>query len=87
MTEQVKVQCAQSARTFTDRGFRLTVGGYPPAMSPIEQFIDRVEVSITDAVDDLDDEETARLYADVLDVEQRLETLRDALTVLAAARF
>jgi hypothetical protein len=56
-------------------------------MSPIEEFIDEVEVSITDAVESLDDEETARLYAEVLDVEQRLGALRDALTVLAAARF
>jgi hypothetical protein len=59
-------------------------GGYPPAMSPIEQLIDEVEVSITDAVDSLDDEESARLYAEVLDFEQRLEALRDALDVLAA---
>jgi hypothetical protein len=56
-------------------------------MSPLEQFIDEVEVSITDTVDALDDEETVRLYAEVLDVEQRLDALRDALTVLAAARF
>ena len=62
-------------------------GGYPPTMSPIEEFIDEIEISITDAVDDLDDEESARLYAEVLDVEQRLEALRDALDVLAAARF
>jgi hypothetical protein len=55
-------------------------------MSPIEQLIDEVEVSITDAVDSLDDEESARLYAEVLDVEQRLAALRDALDVLAAAR-
>ena len=56
-------------------------------MSPLEQFIDDVEVSITDTVDSLDDEESARLYAEILDVEQRLEALQDALTVLAAARF
>ena len=56
-------------------------------MSPIEQFIDEVEVSITDAVDCLDDEESARLYAEVLDVEQRLGALRDALAVLAGARL
>jgi hypothetical protein len=55
-------------------------------MSPIGEFIDEVEVSISDAVDSLDDEESARLYAEVLDVEQRLEALRDALTVLAGAR-
>ena len=61
--------------------------GYLTNMSPLEQFIDEVEVSITDAVDEMDHEETARLYAEVLDVEQRLEALQDALTVLAAARF
>jgi hypothetical protein len=55
-------------------------------MSPLENFIDEVEVSITDAVDAMDDEESARLYAEVLDAEQRLEALRDALTVLATAR-
>ena len=54
-------------------------------MSPIEEFIDEVEVSITDAVDALDTQESARLYAEVLDFEQRLEALRDALTVIAAA--
>ena len=56
-------------------------------MSPLEEFIDEVEVSITDAVDALDDEESARLYAEVLDVEQRLGALRDALAVLADARM
>jgi hypothetical protein len=56
-------------------------------MPPIEDFIDEVEVSITDAVDALDDEESARLYAEVLDVEKRLEAIRDALNVLAAARL
>ncbi|MGH9011191.1 MAG: hypothetical protein ACRDYF_15265 [Acidimicrobiia bacterium] len=56
-------------------------------MPRTEEFIDEVEVSIVDAVDALDDEESARLYAEVLDVEQRLEALRDALNVLAAARF
>lgn len=55
-------------------------------MSPFEEFIDEVEVSITDAVDSLDEAESARLYAEVLNLEQRLETLRDALTVLAASR-
>jgi hypothetical protein len=53
-------------------------------MSPLEQFIDEVEVSITDAVESLDPEESARLYAEVLNMEQRLDALRDALTVLAA---
>ncbi len=61
-------------------------GGYPPTMPPIQEFIDEVEVSITDAVDALDDAESARLYSEVLDVEQRLEALRDALDVLAGAR-
>jgi len=58
--------------------------GYAPDMSPFEQFIDEVEIQLTDAVDSLDGRESARLYADILDVEQRLEALRDALTVLAA---
>ena len=61
-------------------------GGYPPVMSPIEKFIDEVEVSITDAVDALDDEQSARLYAEVLDFEQRLEALRDALNFIATAQ-
>lgn len=55
-------------------------------MSPFEEFVDEVEVSITDAVESLDEEETARLYAEVLDIEQRLEALSDALAVLAAHR-
>src|SRR5581483_11401070 len=53
-------------------------------MSPFETFIGEVEISITDSVDSLDDEAAARLYAEVLDVEQRLDALRDALTLLAA---
>ena len=53
-------------------------------MSPLEQFIGDVEVSIIDAVDALGTDESARLYAEVLDVEQRLEALFDVLTVLAA---
>ncbi len=55
-------------------------------MSPFEQLIDEVEISISDAVESLDAETSARLYADVLDMEQRLDALRDALTVLAASR-
>jgi hypothetical protein len=55
-------------------------------MSPFEQFVDEVEVSITDAVESLDRTETARLYAEVLDLEQRLDALRDVLTVIAAER-
>lgn len=60
--------------------------GYPWGMSPFEEFVGEVEVSITDAVDSLDRQETARLYAEVLDLEQRLEALSDALSVLAAPR-
>jgi hypothetical protein len=37
-------------------------------------------------VDSLDLEESARLYSEVLDLEQRLDALRDTLTVLAADR-
>jgi hypothetical protein len=55
-------------------------------MPPIEEFIDEVELSITDAVDTLDDKQSARLYAEVLDAEQRLEVFRDALNVLATTR-
>ena len=44
-------------------------------------------MSITDAVDALDDRDSARLYADVLDFEQRLEALRDAVNMLAAAQL
>jgi hypothetical protein len=55
-------------------------------MSPLEQFIDEVEVSITDAVDALDGEQSARLYAEVLDMEQRLEAVRDVLSLLATSR-
>ena len=55
-------------------------------MSPLEQFIDEVEVSISDAVECLDPQETVRLYVEVLELEQRLDALRDVLTVLAANR-
>jgi hypothetical protein len=66
-------------------------GGYPLDMSHIEEaidierFIGEVEVSISDAVDSLGTTESARLYAEILDVEQRLEALRDVLTVLAVS--
>jgi hypothetical protein len=60
--------------------------GIHMTMSPLEQYIDEIEISITDAVDSLDEEESARLYAEVLDIEQRLDALRDALTVLAEHR-
>jgi hypothetical protein len=55
-------------------------------MSPFEEFVGEVEVSITDAVDSLDAQETARLYAEVLNMEQRLDALNDALAVLATQR-
>ena len=57
-----------------------------PPPSPFEDFVDEVEISIIDSVDALNDGDAARLYADVLDAEQRLDALRDALTLLAAAR-
>ena len=60
--------------------------GYASGMSPLEQFIDDVEISITDAVDSLDQRESAQLYAEVLDLEQRLGALQDVLSVLAADR-
>ncbi|MDQ1569042.1 MAG: hypothetical protein QOF96_3922 [Actinomycetota bacterium] len=55
-------------------------------MSPFEYFIDEVEVSIIDSVDSLNDDDAARLYAEVLDAEQRLDALRDALSLLATTR-
>ena len=55
-------------------------------MSPFEDFISEVEISIIDSVDSLDDDEAAQLYAGILDVEQRLDALRDALVLLAAAQ-
>ena len=55
-------------------------------MPPFEAFIDEVEISITDSVDSLSDDDAARLYAEILDAEQRLDALRDALTLLTAAR-
>jgi hypothetical protein len=51
-------------------------------MSELERFISDVEVSIVDRVDSLDDNEAAVLYAGVLDAEQRLDALRDALALL-----
>jgi hypothetical protein len=77
--------CAQRPK-LTQRGFPVGFLGYRQSMSPLEQFIDEVEVSISDAVDALDPEATARLYAEVLDLEQRLDALSDVLTVLASSR-
>jgi hypothetical protein len=55
-------------------------------MSELEQFINDIEVSIVDRVDTLDGDKAAVLYAGVLDAEQRLDALRDALTLLASTR-
>ncbi len=48
--------------------------------------ITEVEVRIIDSVDSMDDDDAALLYAGVLNVEQRLDALRDALTLLATAQ-
>jgi hypothetical protein len=53
-------------------------------MTDLEQFISEVEVSIVDKVDSLADDEAALLYAGVIDAEQRLGALRDALALLGA---
>jgi len=39
-------------------------------MPPFEAFIDEVEISITDSVDSLSDDDAARLYAEILDAER-----------------
>ena len=54
-------------------------------MSELQQFISEVEVSIVDSVDTLGDQEAAVFYAGVLEFEQRLDALRDALTLIEAA--
>jgi hypothetical protein len=86
MPPEVKVGAARTARISRSVVCPGWPDGYAPGMSPFEDFVDEVEVSITDAVDSMDDEESARLYAEVLDIEQRLEALHDALDVLAAHR-
>jgi hypothetical protein len=55
-------------------------------MSDLERFITDVEVSIVDRVDSLRDDEAALLYVGVLDAEQRLDALRDALVLLGGRR-
>ncbi|HVW33203.1 MAG TPA: hypothetical protein VHL53_11740 [Acidimicrobiia bacterium] len=55
-------------------------------MAELETFIDEVEIVITDSLDSLSEADTARLYADILDVEQRLNALQDALFLLADSR-
>jgi hypothetical protein len=54
-------------------------------MTPFEDFVDDVEISITDCVDSLQPDDAARLYAEILDAEQRLDAIRDALALLADA--
>lgn len=61
-------------------------GGYLSSMSPLEQFIAEVEDTIVDNVDHLSDAQAAVLYAGVLDFEQRLDGLRDALSLIASTR-
>ena len=57
-----------------------------PTESPFEEFLDAVEISIVDSLGSLTADDTARLYAEILDAEQRLDALRDTLAVLSAAR-
>ena len=76
----------ESDVNLTNRGLAALTSGYAPSMAHFEDFIDEVEVSITDAVDSLDQPQTAQLYAEVLDLEQRLDALHDALAVLATSR-
>jgi hypothetical protein len=53
---------------------------------PFDEFVDDIEISISDALDSLSRDDVAKLYAEILDAEQRLDALRDALTVLASDR-
>ena len=85
-TAEVKAQTSQTARISRSVVWAFPRDGYPRGMSPFEQFVGEVEVSITDAVDSLNPQETARLYAEVLNMEQRLDALNDALAVLAMPR-
>ena len=55
-------------------------------LSSFEDFVDEVEISIIDFLDAMSDRDANRLYAEILDAEERLDALRDALTLLAAAR-
>ena len=52
----------------------------------IGELIDEVEVSIIDSLGSLTDDDAARLYAEVLNAEQRLDALSDALALLSSAR-
>jgi len=56
----------------------------PSQASPFDDFVDEIEICITDSVESLSPDDAAKLYAEILDAEQRLDALRDALAVLAA---
>jgi hypothetical protein len=49
----------------------------------LHDLIGELEISIVDTVDRLNDAELNLLYVEVLDVEQRLATLHDALALVA----
>ena len=53
-------------------------------MSPFDNFVGEIEHSMIDSVDSLNSDDASRLYAEILDAEQRLAALGDALAVLAA---
>lgn len=59
--------------------------GYPRGMSELERFINEVEASMADSVNCLSDREAAVFYSGVLEFEQRLDALLDALTLIEAA--
>src|SRR5436309_1786113 len=50
-------------------------------MSPFEDFVDEVEISITESVESLSPDDSTQLYAEILDAEQRLDALRRPLGV------
>ena len=49
----------------------------------LQDLIADVEISIVDAVDRLSEAERGRLYVGVLDMEQRVHALHDALALVA----
>ena len=49
----------------------------------LQDLIAELEVSITDAVDRLNQAERDLLYVDVLDLEQRIDALHDAFVLVA----
>ncbi|MGH9040998.1 MAG: hypothetical protein ACRDZ3_12280 [Acidimicrobiia bacterium] len=49
----------------------------------LQELINDLEVSIVDTVDRINDAELNLLYVAVLDLEQRIETLHDALAMVA----